>query len=82
MKTAFVYFVLFFVLTFNGILAGATPFAAEPVKVSGSASSVSQAPAKAVIKADQSLIKLRAGGYNIAHARGQDSGGLNEVGKP
>ncbi len=60
----------------------ATPFGSEPVKVSGSAGFLNQASAAAIIKADNSLIKLRVGGYNIAHARGEESGGLNEIGKP
>lgn len=60
----------------------ATPFGSNPVKISGFAASLNQASASAVIKSDNSLIKLRVGGYNIAHARGEESGGLNEIGKP
>ncbi|HNX74763.1 MAG TPA: endonuclease/exonuclease/phosphatase family protein [Candidatus Rifleibacterium sp.] len=72
---------------FSGIfcshgLWAANPFAADTVKVSDGAATLTQAPGTAIIKASQSLIKLRAGGYNIAHARGEESGGLNEIGKP
>lgn len=54
----------------------------NPVKITGFANFLNQASASAVIKSDNSLIKLRVGGYNIAHARGEESGGLNEIGKP
>lgn len=60
----------------------ASPFVNEPVKVSAAAASSNQAPAKAVLKPESSLKKIRVGGYNIAHARGENTGGLNEVGKP
>lgn len=60
----------------------ASPFANEPVKVSGAAESLNQAPARALLKTESSLKKIRVGGYNIAHARGENTGGLNEVGKP
>ena len=60
----------------------ASPFANEPVKVSKTAESLNQAPVKALLKSESSLKKIRVGGYNIAHARGENTGGLNEVGKP
>jgi len=60
----------------------ASPFANEPVKVSGTAESLNQAPVKAALKSESTLKKIRVGGYNIAHARGENTGGLNEVGKP
>jgi len=64
------------------VINAASPFANEPVKVSGAAESLNQAPVKATIKPESSLKKIRVGGYNIAHARGENTGGLNEVGKP
>lgn len=60
----------------------ASPFANEPFKVSKTAESLNQAPVKALLKSESSLKKIRVGGYNIAHARGENTGGLNEVGKP
>ncbi len=82
MKAPLMFLVFISGMIFTSALTAATPFANEPVKVSGSASPGSQIKVRAFIKADQSLIRLRAGGYNIAHARGEDAGGLNEVGKP
>jgi len=60
----------------------ASPFANEPVKVSKTAESLNQAPVKALLKPESSRKEIRVGGYNIAHARGENTGGLNEVGKP
>lgn len=58
----------------------AAPFANEPVKVSAGASARAEKSAP-VIRTDAGSFYLRAGGYNIAHARGEETGGLNEVGK-
>ncbi len=72
-------FLCFFCLSTAG---AASPFANETVKVSDAAASLDQAPARAVLKPENGLKKIRVGGYNIAHARGENTGGLNEVGKP
>lgn len=74
-------FTIFLSITLASATLAAAPFDTTTVKISNSTEPLSQSQTKAIVKPDDSLIKLRTGGYNIAHARGEKASGLNEIGK-
>ncbi len=66
-----------------GFVVNAAPFADAPLEIDKGSKAVSESAftSTAVIK-EAPGFHIRVAGYNIAHARGVETGGLNEIGKP
>lgn len=77
-----IYFVLslFAVVALGVSGANATPFDDTPLKIIKGQETSPEFTAETVIEKTPGF-HLRVAGYNIAHARGEDTGGLNEIGK-
>ncbi|PKL47491.1 MAG: hypothetical protein CVV42_13060 [Candidatus Riflebacteria bacterium HGW-Riflebacteria-2] len=77
------YFVLFLVVAIiSGINpVAAAPFEDAPLQLEKGSETVAEFKASPVIKEIPGF-RVRVAGYNIAHARGEESGGFNEIGKP
>ena len=59
----------------------AVPFEDAPLKLEKGSETVAEFRAEPVIKEIPGF-RVRVAGYNIAHARGEETGGFNEIGKP
>lgn len=72
---------LFVVITLGVSAVNATPFGDAPLQIiKGHVTSPEFTPETVIEKTPG--FHLRVAGYNIAHARGEDTGGLKEIGKP
>ena len=81
MKFPYLLLSLLIVITFWQVPALAEPFADAPLQLDKGSETVAEFEAKPVIKEIPGF-RIRVAGYNIAHARGEETGGLNEIGKP
>ncbi|MBU1106547.1 MAG: endonuclease/exonuclease/phosphatase family protein [Candidatus Riflebacteria bacterium] len=73
--------IFLFILIIGQTHAATTPFGGTPLQIDKGKKTTPEFTAKAVIKETPGF-QVRVAGYNIAHARGKDSGGLKEIGKP
>ncbi len=61
--------------------AFAAPFEDRPLQLEKGSATAAEFKAEPVIKETPGF-RIRVATYNIAHARGEETGGLNEIGKP
>ena len=69
------------VITIGLTPALTAPFEDTPLQLEKGSATVAEFKAEPVIKEIPGF-RIRVAGYNIAHARGEETGGLNEIGKP
>ena len=81
MKTVHFVLTLLVIVTLGLSGVNAAPFSDTPLRIDKGSETTPEFTAKAVIKKTPGFY-LRVAGYNIAHARGKESGGLKEIGKP
>jgi len=69
------------VITIGLTPAQTAPFEDAPLQLEKGSATVAEFKAEPAIKEIPGF-RIRVAGYNIAHARGEETGGLNEIGKP
>ncbi|HAE38504.1 MAG TPA: hypothetical protein DCG57_07685 [Candidatus Riflebacteria bacterium] len=78
------HFVLVLLIMISAGMTGAlaAPFADAPLKLDQSSESGSGSSIAKAVTQKMPGFHVRVAAYNIAHARGEESGGLKEIGKP
>ena len=82
MRALYFVLALLLIVTTGMVGAAAAPFIDSPLQLNQGSETSARSSVAQTVTQEKPGFRIRVAGYNIAHARGEETGGLNEIGKP